>query len=282
MKSPIFLLGSGRCGSTLVQRALNAHPEVVMYGEHEGFLGPLSNAYHKLTQTRDIQRFVYGEDAIPASALHGELSVPDADICWVNSFTAEDVYTQFRQLVLSLLASDLDLEEVHWGFKEIRYYKPQHVIWFLQEMFPEARYIFLFRNPADTIASGLSAWEDPEKFLANEEQLRNTVWERFKSWSAKYDLMLVNEEMLGERAYFLRYEDLVADPASHLDHIFGMLGLQTPELSLELFQHRPASTQDHPHKAQLVERLREFQSNTRHEPFRKICARMGYDHLELA
>lgn len=71
MKSTIFLLGSGRCGSTLLQRALNAHPDVVMYGEHEGFLGPLSNAYDKLTRTPDIDRWVYGKDAIPASTLQG-------------------------------------------------------------------------------------------------------------------------------------------------------------------------------------------------------------------
>jgi len=279
MKSPIFLLGSGRCGSTLLQRALNAHPDVVMYGEHEGFLGPLSNAYDKLTRTPDIDRWVYGKDAIPASTLHGELSDVRADICWVNNFTRDEVYTQFRGLVLSLLTKDLDLEQVHWGFKEIRYYQPQHVIWFLREMFPNCKFVFLVRNPADTIASGLSAWGDPAKIIDDEDAFRKVVWERFKGWTSKYALMINHEDMLGEDALFLRYEDLVQDPGSHLCDIFGMLDLETPKLALDLFQHRVASTQNHPYKAALVERIQEYQRNSKHEGLRKICARMGYEHL---
>jgi hypothetical protein len=279
MKSPIFLLGSGRCGSTLLQRALNAHPSIVMYGEHEGFLGPLSNAYHKLTRTTDIERWVYGENAIPAETLHGELSDIQADICWVNNFTRDEVYQQFRQLVLSLLTKDLDLDQVHWGFKEIRYYEPQYVLWFLREMFPQSKYVFLVRNPADTIASGLTAWEDPEKIVEDEDAFRNTVWERFKSWSSKYDLMINNEESLGQDACFIRYEDLIADPQAHLTQVFGMLELETPPLALQLFEHRVAGTQDHPYKSMLVERIQEFQRSSKHAGFRKICARMGYEHL---
>ncbi|MEP5766280.1 MAG: sulfotransferase [Halieaceae bacterium] len=278
MKSPIFMFGSGRCGSTLLQRALNAHPEVVMYGEHEGFLAPISHSYYKLTETRDIQRWVYGEQAIPAEALHGQISDMEADICWVNNFTRDEVYQQHRQLVLSLLTKDLDLDQVHWGFKEIRYHKGQHVIWFLREMFPQPNFIFLFRNPAETIASGMTAWEDPEKIMHDEDRFREDVWQRFLRWTSKYVYLLNHLEELGDKAYLLKYEDLVSDPETHMNHIFGMLGLDTPAKALDMFQYRVASTQNHPHKAFLVERIQEFQRNCKHPEFRDVCARIGYEY----
>jgi hypothetical protein len=37
-KFPIFLLGTGRCGSTLLQKILNSVDNVMIYGEHGGFL----------------------------------------------------------------------------------------------------------------------------------------------------------------------------------------------------------------------------------------------------
>jgi len=279
MKSPIFLLGSGRCGSTLLQRALNAHPDIVLYGEHEGFLAPLANSYQKLTQTKDIQRWVYGEDAVPAETIFGEIRDKEVDICWINNFTREDVFSQYRHLVLSLLAKDLDLEKVHWGFKEIRYHEGQHVISFLLELFPDARFVFMFRNPADTIASGMTAWEDPELFMHEEQALREVVWNRFKRWSSK-SLYLLNEEAgIGENCYIVRYEDLVTDPASHMDHIFGMLDLETPDAALDMFNYRIAGTDHHPRKSELVNRIQEFQRNCKHPELRQVCARMGYEHL---
>ena len=35
---PIFLLGTGRCGSTLLQKILNSVENAMIYGEHGGFL----------------------------------------------------------------------------------------------------------------------------------------------------------------------------------------------------------------------------------------------------
>jgi hypothetical protein len=279
MKSPIFLFSSGRCGSTLLQRALNMHPSVVMYGEHEGFLAPLSNSYFRLTQTPDIERYIFSDKAIPAALLHGELGDMQADICWVNSFTRESVDANYRQFLLSLLAGDLDVEEVHWGFKEIRYLEGHRLIWMLRTLFPDSRFIFLFRNPAHTIASSLSAWENPGEILADEQQFRKAVWQRFMRWASKYRYLLEHEEDLGENLYLLRYEDLIGDPAKHMEHIFGMLGLDTPPRAMDVFSHKVASTEKHEHKALLVERIQGFQRKCIHPELREVCARMGYEHL---
>src|SRR5919206_3702635 len=41
-EAPILVLGSGqRCGSTLVQRLLTSHPDIMIWGEHGGHLRDL-------------------------------------------------------------------------------------------------------------------------------------------------------------------------------------------------------------------------------------------------
>jgi len=44
-KSPIFLLGTGRSGTTLLQRIINSAEDVIIWGEHGGFLSQVSEAY---------------------------------------------------------------------------------------------------------------------------------------------------------------------------------------------------------------------------------------------
>jgi hypothetical protein len=276
MKPPIFLFGSGRCGSTLVQRAINAHADVVMYGEHEGFLGPIANAYHKLTQTADVQRYIFGAEALPASMLHGPITDSEKDICWVNNFSREDVYREHRALVLNLLARDLDLEQIHWGFKEIRYRRGQHILWFLREMFPDCQFVFLVRDPVTTVVSGLLAWEQPASLLTNEKQLATVVENRFQGWTSKCGYLLDYAGQQPEGSYVLRYEDLIADPELHMREIFSRLELDCPQLALKMFDHRVASTRADPARGKLTDFVRQCRQNTSDTDFLQLSASLQY------
>lgn len=276
MRAPIFLFGSGRCGSTLVQRALNAHPEIVMYGEHEGFLGPIANSYYKLTQTRDVDRFVYGEEAVPADIIMGAIKDSTVDICWVNNFTREDVHREHRQLVLNLLARGLDLDRVHWGFKEIRYRQGQHTLWFLREMFPASKFVFLLRDPVDTLVSGLLAWENPSALLETADRLDTMIDHRIDGWTSKYAYLLKHVDQATGDVFVMKYEDLVEDPAHWMGGVFGMLGLETPALALNMFSHRVASTGGSPIREQLADSVRQGIARTDNSTFRQIVHDMGY------
>jgi len=276
MKPPIFLFGSGRCGSTLVQRAINAHPDVVMYGEHEGFLGPVANSYRKLMKTPDVDRYIYSEDALPADLLHGPIKDAGQDICWVNNFTREDVYREHRALVLNLLARDLDLDKVHWGFKEIRYRKGQHLLWFLREMFPECCFVFLIRNPVDTIVSGLLAWGQPQELMQDADQLTRVVNKRIGDWTSKYSYLLSHAEAHPEQSCVVRYEALITDPKLHMEEIFGLLDLACPALALEVFGHKVASTAGDPARGELMNFVSSCRDRAENDEFRHLAARYHY------
>ena len=276
MKAPIFLFGSGRCGSTLVQRAINAHADVVMYGEHEGFLGPIANSYHKLMQTPDVQEYIFGEDALPADLLHGPIKDTGADICWVNNFTAEDVRREHRALVLNLLTRGLDLEHIHWGFKEIRYRKGQHILWFLREMFPNCKFVFLVRDPVSTIVSGLLAWEQTHAEAANEELLTKLVGNRLEGWTSKYEYLLNYATAHPEGSYVLKYEDLINAPERHMSAIFNLLDLDCPQLALDMFDHRVASTREDPSRQELKNLVTRCRENTDNTVFLSLASSLNY------
>ena len=64
---PIFLFTLHRSGGTLLQRIVNAHPNVVIWGEHGGFINQLADADATLAEfspvtspisRRDIQGFL--------------------------------------------------------------------------------------------------------------------------------------------------------------------------------------------------------------------------------
>jgi hypothetical protein len=276
MKAPIFLFGSGRCGSTLVQRAINAHPEVVMYGEHEGFLGPVANSYHKLTQTKDVERFVFGDEAVSPDLIHGPIKDSNVDICWVNNFTREDVYREHRNLVLNLLTRGLDLDEVHWGFKEIRYRKGQHTLWFLREMFPNCQFVILLRDPLDTIVSGFLAWENPTALLQEENRVMTMASNRIDGWNEKYGYLMNYARNNPDGLLVVKYEELVRAPAHWMQEIFNLLELETPQLALDMFSHRVASTTDDPQRAELVSIVSDAIRQTGNDEFRALAGELGY------
>ena len=276
MKPPIFLFGSGRCGSTLVQRAVNAHPDVVMYGEHEGFLGPVANSYYRLTETEDVERYIYGKRAVSPTLIQGPIKDRKTDICWVNNFTREDVYREHRNLVLNLLTQGLDLDAVHWGFKEIRYHRGQRILWFLREMFPECKYIVLVRDPLDTLVSGLLAWQEPEGLPKKEILLREKVDHRIDGWTDKYVYLMNHASEHPDGVLVLKYEDLIADPARWMSDVFGLLDLNTPDLALDMFSHRVASTSNKPARKRLANIVGEAIRESRNQEFRALAGELGY------
>ncbi len=276
MKAPLFLFGSGRCGSTLVQRSINAHPNIVMYGEHEGFLGPIANSYHKLTQTADVEQYVYGKKAISPGLIQGPIKDRKADICWVNNFTRDDVYREHRNLVLNLLTKDLDLDAVHWGFKEIRYRKGQHTLWFLRQMFPECKFIVLLRDPLDTLVSGFLAWENAKALLKNEQELRTRASNRIGGWTEKYVYLMQHARSDAEGTLVIKYEDLIAQPERWMGRVFDMLNLDTPPLALEMFSHSVASTGKKPQRDKLFEIVGDAIRDTSNQDFRALATEMGY------
>jgi hypothetical protein len=154
--TPIFILGSGRCGSTLLQRTLNSYADITIWGEHNGVLAEIADAFFALLDRNDPTwpnvlrpRDVKLETTLDLTALKS----PEKWQALMNGFDEDDVVDHFRKLVKGLLTHPTMAASDLWGFKEIRYGRDDRVIEFLQCLFPRAHFVFLVRNGLDTVAS---------------------------------------------------------------------------------------------------------------------------------
>ena len=69
---------------------------------------------------------------------------------------------------------------------------------------------------------------------------------------------------------------LIADPAGHMDKVFALLGLECPQLALDMFQHRVASTRENPAQEQLQILVRECLASSSNDEFLSLAATLGY------
>lgn len=226
---PVIIITTGRSGSTLLQRYLNASPELVVWGEHGGFISGLSNTYNNFMNAPHLQKMLSLGRKHSSSLLDSEASV-NVDIEWTNNFTSEDLRNAFRDLIVNVFTIGLPSEK-RWGFKEIRYKRKE--VRFLKELFPEAQFIFLLRNPIDTLASMVAAWEKGSDIWENK------LWKRDKSVLRELQdiiskhvtrVMPIIESIQtlhhNNVGFLVRYEVLKQDPASVLRQLFSFLNIE--------------------------------------------------------
>jgi hypothetical protein len=157
--SPLFVLGGHRGGTTLLQRLLNSYDDVAVWGEHEGVLTPIAEAYFRGAESAALFRNVRAPGA----------SDPRAEWqAWMSAVDREEWDASFRRFVTSLFLPADATGIRHWGFKEIRYGTTpgDRAIELLARLFPEARVGFIVRNPFNMLASARSRPEGPRALPA--------------------------------------------------------------------------------------------------------------------
>lgn len=209
MKPPIFILGAGRSGTTLIQRLLNSYDDIMIWGEHGGFLKDAAASFFKLLENRGCREYLFAKTANePPLTLEGVLQKKDANDwqAWTNWIKESDVHAMFRQHVESFFRPPVMGNEFIWGFKEIRYGKQDRVIEFLSRLYPDAVFVFISRNGYDTVASQL-------KTFWNVGRLRRAlafrkVYLTGKDWSEHNHHLLEWHSSGKLRSFWVRYEDL--------------------------------------------------------------------------
>ena len=135
MIKPIFVFSMPRSGSTLLQKLLMSHDKISSHSE-PWFLLNLASLY-EFEGTKS--KFCY-------SALR--VAVKDV----INSLEnkEKDMLKYIREFSLNIYQNLSDENSVYFIDKTPRYF---FIIDFIEKVFPEAKFIFLTRNPLETIAS---------------------------------------------------------------------------------------------------------------------------------
>ena len=222
---PIFMASLGRSGSTLLQRLLNVHPGITIWGEHGGFLKGVLQSYGDLSEPATVTNLESGYES--RADVLGELENKDSFKPWVSPFTAPIAKHAMANMVRSLFTAELD-PTMRWGFKEIRYDAAQ--ISPLMEMFPHAKVMILARDLRGHAQSRFFAFGNTNFDLTTDDgraaaivRLQNIS----KGWIERYQGLLEASERFEGRASIVAYNDLVvgsARPAA----LFTELGESPP------------------------------------------------------
>ncbi|HEX2618502.1 MAG TPA: sulfotransferase, partial [Phototrophicaceae bacterium] len=135
---PIFVLASGqRCGSTLLQRFLSTHQDILIWGEHDGVLNKIFAGFERLYEWHDLFGHHYDKYLETGVARNFIANMnPPADVI---TDTQIQLVTNYWQEPAAALGKHI------WGFKEVLY--DAHMAMHLQRLFPTARIVFLTRHP---------------------------------------------------------------------------------------------------------------------------------------
>ena len=228
-----FIIGRPRSGTTLLSLMLDAHPHVAIPGECN-FILALSNNFKNIKTMDERSKLLFMSDlrgskyfdtlAIDREALRQKLSETEA--------------TTFGKLIRMV---QLSSQSVHakrditiTGDKNPSYSSENfHKIF---SCFPEARYIHLVRDYHDHIASMLSG-----NFRSPSATFIAMVWRRSIKMMKRY------EKKYPENFYTLRYEDLVAEPESHMQRLCEFLEIPYYEGLSDFYQKEEAYRESQPH-----------------------------------
>ena len=191
--SPIFLVGSVRSGTTLLGDMLEHHPEIAFPGEFElavDFMGPDG-------QLPDL------------AAYHAWLRV-DRHFLWHR--LEIDPTLDYRALVASLLVqmrkSSRGPDRAHLGVSVHRRFRC------LLELWPQARFIHLLRDPRDVAASIIEqGWAGNHFTAAGQWRAIEEEWER------------ASLAIPDARRIDVRFEELVSDTRGTLERICAFVGV---------------------------------------------------------
>jgi len=148
---PVFVLTAHRSGGTALARGLNRHPDLMVWGEHAGFINKLAELDNLIGHYPRLVQPLTDRDLDEHIRL-GKFD-PGRFDPWCNPFEQADWRARCRGLIEQTFRRGLHPGQ-RWGFKEVRYHTPA-IAQFLATLFPDARFVILRRDLGPLVLSNL-------------------------------------------------------------------------------------------------------------------------------
>lgn len=199
MKSPVFIFSLPRSGSTLVQRILMAHSGIASFAE-PWFLLPLMN------MDRDAGTL----------SRYSHLSTSQAFKEFVEHLPGGETFyqTALKDFCETIYAAHCQNGEMYFIDKTPRYF---YIIPQIAEVFPDAKFIFIFRNPCHVYSSVLKTWGGGSF---------KRLYLRYNDLMDGPKLLAQGYEQYKSRSYAFQYEDFVREPEHYLKEMCDYLELE--------------------------------------------------------
>jgi len=206
--TPVFIFSLPRAGSTLLQRMLSKSGEISTVNE-PWILLPLLYALK--------------EEGAYSEYNHRVMCYAIDDFCNKMPNGKEDYLSEVHDLVLNLYKKASAQSTRYFLDKTPRYHVVSGTI---MDMFPEGKFIFLWRNPLAIIASIIDTWGRG----------------KWNVYISHIDLYAGLEELIEvfkknrNNACVVHYEDLLKQPVAELEKLSSYLSLELGQEPLSLSQ----------------------------------------------
>lgn len=198
----IFLVGSPRSGTTILQSLLAAHPEIISF--------PESKFFHYLL----YQEFAENLPTRLTNFFRDEIKRPEFLHDFDNSQKDENKAAWFVRILDGLAVEE---NKSIWLEKT-----PEHIYFIedIQRLVPDAKFIHILRNGMDTIASLYEATRTFSNLWGGVWDLEHCI-ERWK------DAVLISHKYVNEsRHMFVKYEELIDNKNLVLAGICDFIGIE--------------------------------------------------------
>jgi hypothetical protein len=202
---PIFLFSISRSGSTLIQRIIAAHEDVATVSE------PWLLLPHAYTLR---------QRGVDAEYFHPLLVTAIEDFCKELPEGNEDYLAELRQFALRLYEKATNDGAAYFLDKSPPYCLVAEEI---MRLFPEGKFIFLWRNPLSVLASIIETWGPWHPTLMSSD-----LFIGLPRLVAAY-------ETNHARAHAVRFEDLVSGNENHWRALMDYLEIDFESDSLQRF-----------------------------------------------
>jgi hypothetical protein len=202
---PIFIFSVSRSGSTLVQRIIAAHEGVATVSE-PWLLLPYA--------------YMFRGRGVDAEYVHPLMVDAIADFCEELPGGSDDYRGELRNCILRLYEKAAGEKALYFLDKSPPYCLVAAEI---MDLFPEGKFVFLWRNPLSIVASMIETWEPWHPTLSPGDLFTGLP-------------RLVAAYSEGaERAYSVRFEDLVVGDEGQWGELMAYLGIDFEPDALRRF-----------------------------------------------
>jgi len=203
---PIFIVGVGRSGTSLLQSMLNAHSKIAFSPETHFVRSYLAQGL----SLSECKEQILEDQFLQNLELDLEKIVAEAKSC-------EDFYKKMMSEYLAKKSKE------YIGDKDPKNIENLKVI---KKYFPNALIVHIYRDPRAVIASRLKAkWSKD-----------NPLWQHILAYKTQFSYMKKHQHIFKDNFVELKYEELLENPETQLEKILLKLNLEFEDEMLEFFK----------------------------------------------
>lgn len=212
-RTPIFIIGFPRSGSTLLERVLDAHPNIVGTGENSVFNGRLDDIRNQIVE-------------VSVKGQHEQLGP-------LTKRLAEEVVDEMHSRWERLSANTDGLEEAEPLRLVDKMLTNYFNVGFIHMLYPNAIILHVMREPMDTLFSAYKH-EFPSGSLEYTSDVQ-ALTEMYRAYRSVIDHW---DRVLPGRIVHVRYEDMVNDMPGMAKAIIAATGMPWDESVLDFHKKK--------------------------------------------